>query len=82
MDVTDGELIEYISESSMMSKALVDYEGMHALHSLLTAVQMSTRLCLTFASLYLRLASSSAHHIQLSTHAGPAKVTSVDPSIR
>ncbi len=58
MDVTDGELVEYISESSMMSKALVDYEGMHALHSLLTAVQMCTRLCLTFASLYLRLASS------------------------
>ena len=27
VDVTDGELMEYISESSMMSKALVEYEG-------------------------------------------------------
>ena len=31
VDVTDGELMEYISESSMMSKALAEYEGMHAL---------------------------------------------------
>jgi len=27
VDVTDGELMEYISESSMMSKALAEYEG-------------------------------------------------------
>ena len=27
MDVTDGELLEYISESSTMSKAMDEYDG-------------------------------------------------------
>lgn len=47
IDVTDEELMTYISESSTMSKALEEYEG--------TSTSLSRLLLLVTSSMHLRL---------------------------